>query len=288
MPAAALLALSLLALDVATPTTNPAPTPPAAAPTPPSAPAAAPAPPPAPQAPAAAAPAQKAQVLLLDLESVESEVARDKVSVLQGRIAATLAERNDLDLVTAGDLKAMTALEADKSLVGCDQSSCLAELAAALGARYVVFGRVSKLDENYLVLQLNLFDSTSARAVGRTETDGASLKDLVEKTPAAVQQLFGRFGDGGVALATTTSGPSALAWTGALTAGVGAAAGLGLGVGAYLAEQRLVAVDTPLDDRTSALEQGPLFFWGAVAGGAVAVVGAGVWALAALTAEPTP
>jgi hypothetical protein len=230
-------------------------------------------------------------VLLLDLESVESEVARDKVSVLQGRIAATLAERNDFDLVTSGDLKAMTALEADKSLVGCDQSSCLAELAAALGARYVVFGRVSKLDENYLVLQLNLFDSTSARAVGRTETDGASLKDLVEKTPAAVQQLFARFGDGGVTLVattTTTSGPSALAWTGALATGVGAAAGLGLGVGAFLAEQRLVAADTPLDDRTSALAQGPLFFWGAVAGGAVAVVGAGVWTLAALTAEPTP
>lgn len=52
--------------------------------------------------------------------------------------------------------------------MGCGDSSCLAEIAGAMGAEFVVFGDVGKLGETF-VINLNLFDNNAVRpSVGRS------------------------------------------------------------------------------------------------------------------------
>lgn len=46
--------------------------------------------------------------------------------------------------------------------MGCDQDGCMAQLAGAFGARYVIYGSIAVLGDLYVV-QLTLFDGDQAR-----------------------------------------------------------------------------------------------------------------------------
>lgn len=241
--------------------------------------------PPSPTTSAAAVPAaqpERPQILLLNLEHVPSEVPPDKVAILQGRIASSLSERRALDLVTTADLKAMADLEAEKSLVGCDERSCLAELAAALGARYVVFGRIGKLDDT-LILQLNLFDAHEARAEGRAEVSAASLKEIADRVPGALSTLLVRLGPLGAVEATPTANtsgapPSVLLVSGGALLGVGTLGAVGFGIMAFQYDQVLSSSTADTKRRDEAYKN--LWTgWAAIGSGAAALVGAGLLAV---------
>ena len=125
---------------------------------------------------------------MLDLKAslVDPQVAK----IVTGMIGAELAQYEDYDLITGEDLRQMVALEAEKQSVGCsDDSSCLAELAGAMGARYVVFGEVGKLD-NIIVVNLNLFDSQEAKGAGRVMVRANGLGRVPDKIPSAIGILL--------------------------------------------------------------------------------------------------
>lgn len=132
------------------------------------------------------------RVLTLPLES--SSVPKEALAVLDGRIAKVLAEDEDLEVITQEDLKRMAELEAERAALGCDSDSCLAEIAGALGADLVVYGRVAKLGEK-LILQLNMFDATKAGSTARDELEAADLEELAAGLPRVVAKLVAeRFG----------------------------------------------------------------------------------------------
>ena len=129
------------------------------------------------------------KLLMLDLKAslVDPQVAK----IVTGMISAELAQYEDYDLITGEDLRQMVALEAEKQSVGCsDDSSCLAELAGAMGARYVVFGEVGKLD-NIIVVNLNLFDSQEAKGAGRVMVRANGLGRVPDKNTSAIGILSG-------------------------------------------------------------------------------------------------
>jgi len=117
--------------------------------------------------------------------------ARNTSRTVTGLITAAIADLDRFEVLSSADLRNALSLEEQKQQLGCDEadSSCLAELAGALGAELVVFGQLGKLDETY-VLNLSLFDSTSTRAVARTSLRDPDLSQLSSQVPAAARELM--------------------------------------------------------------------------------------------------
>jgi len=126
-------------------------------------------------------------MLLMDLKAtlVEKEV----VGLVNNMVSTELAQNKDFELITGADMRQMAELEAEKQNMGCaDNSSCLAELAGAMGARYVMFGEMGKLG-SFFLLTLNLFDSAEAKSVARDTLRVKSIDEMVEKLPPMVNAL---------------------------------------------------------------------------------------------------
>ena len=128
------------------------------------------------------------QVVVLGLETTELDPG--KVALVDGLIADAIAGSPRLKVLTRSDIERLAAFEAGKAMVGCDESSsCLAEIAGAMGAAYVVFGRIGTLDDLILV-QVNLFDANKAEAVAREDVRANSLRELDGRVQPAVKTLL--------------------------------------------------------------------------------------------------
>jgi TolB-like protein len=189
----------------------------------------------------ASAPAADARTPLLVLElqaepGIEASVARTVTAL----VSSELSRYRDLNVIADADVKRMLELEGQRQQVGCGDTSCLAELAGALGARLVVFGSIGRLGEK-TVVTLNLFDSQRNESVGRQFVEVADVGALSALLPARTRALLERFyADNGLTLpadeappppsvAASTTSPSMLP---VVAAGAG---GVGVAVGAVLA-----------------------------------------------------
>lgn len=91
-----------------------------------------------------------------------------KASLVQDftdHLAAQLSERG-LTVVTASDVQQVLSLERQRQLLGCadDATSCITELAGALGADGVVTGTIVRLSKRFQV-NVRVIDAHSAKAL---------------------------------------------------------------------------------------------------------------------------
>ncbi len=129
----------------------------------------------------------KVRTLVMDLKS--NGVEQDAVDTISGLIAVILDENDRLEVLSGSDVKQLIALESQKQAMGCaDDSSCLADVAGALGAELVVFGAAGKLGTLYN-LNINLYDSKQGRSVGRVAVQAGSLEQLPGQLRPALQSL---------------------------------------------------------------------------------------------------
>ena len=130
----------------------------------------------------------KPKLLLMDLKATLIEP--EAVGIITNMVSAEMAGYEaHFEIITNADMRQMVALEAEKQSMGCaDDSSCLAELAGAMGARFVMFGEVGKLGKN-IIITLNLFDSQEAKAAGRVILRANSLDEIPDKVPPALDQI---------------------------------------------------------------------------------------------------
>ena len=223
---------------------------------------------------AGSAPAARTQVLVLDLDAID--IDKSKVSILNGRIASLLSARSDVEAITAADIQQMATLNANKAAVGCEESSCLAEIANALGARYVVYGRVGKLDDVFL-LQVNLFDATIGKPISRQESQAAKLQELSAQMPQVIGALLRPLGGAQPnEAAVVEQGPplSPLVWAGAGVGGAGAIAGVALGAWALALNGDLESTKATFDQKKFAYDNGLFVAGGAIGGAVLAAAGA--------------
>ncbi len=104
-------------------------------------------------------------------------------------VTVSVARHKVFDVVSSADLRRVVELEADKATLGCTEAgSCLAELAGAMGARYVVFGQIAPLGSQ-LALTLNLFDSAKGSSSGRVVLLGADVDAMIPHIDAKVDAL---------------------------------------------------------------------------------------------------
>jgi TolB-like protein len=228
--------------------------------------------------------AEPMKVLVLDLraESVPEQTAR----LIRDEIAVDMGRDDRLDVLSSEDLRRVVDLDAEKKTMGCDEGSCLAEVGAALGARYIVHGSIGVLGSSTIV-HLNLFDTESSRSLARETAEAKTQDEILPSVRAALARVRARIlGEPTPVNAATVTedsggGLPVLAIVGGAVAGLGVLGAIGGGVMMGLAWPTFSNGSAPDDggpavaDRQSAQTQGAI---GTVVlgAGAVLAVGGGV------------
>lgn len=123
--------------------------------------------------------------LLLAATTVDANAA----GLVTEIVTSSIAREKKLDVISGADVRRQLEFEATKSMLGCDEeASCLAELANAMGARFIVYGKLGTLDD-VVILTLNVFDSEKAQAAGRVVTKEKSLASLADRAEPAALEL---------------------------------------------------------------------------------------------------
>jgi TolB-like protein len=135
-------------------------------------------------------PAQERQkLLILDVRAVEIE--KEQADTLTAFITARAARFESLDVVSAAELRDLADLQAEKLRAGCDDDAqaCIAELAGALGAQYVLTSRAGKL-EGVFVVTASLFDAKTGTAQGRASVEAWSLAEVPQKLGPQLDEIL--------------------------------------------------------------------------------------------------
>ncbi|MEW5740497.1 MAG: hypothetical protein AB1938_16335 [Myxococcota bacterium] len=143
---------------------------------------------PAPAAPQPQTPprGEKPRLVVLDLSAagdVDPDTARSMTEV----VAAQATRAGVFEVTTQKDVATLLSLERQKQLLGCsdEAASCMAELAGAMGARFVLSGSLTRLGADTWQLTLQMLDTASTRTVGRSTRIAGDLDSLRGTVPWA-------------------------------------------------------------------------------------------------------
>lgn len=197
--------------------------------------------------------------LLLPLLSTNPTVAMPafntvNVTSQEGGLYAELLSARFAELgvrvVSARDIQTLLGLERQRALLGCNETSCIAELAGALGVDDVLVGDLARVDGGWLVTLKWLSSrdgSTRARFDGQVDSSGAVPSLMKRAAEALVAQVKG---------APAPAGAVSRAW--AILPGALALATFGLGLWCELSADarlpRIRSAGSPEEARLNALE----------------------------------
>lgn len=142
----------------------------------------------------AAAPAvaqDRPKILVLDLK-VAGGTGPDIADAFTEAIALEIDKRGYFESLSSADVRTILGVERQRQLAGgCDEgTSCQAELAGALGARFALSGTIAKLDEMYQ-LTLQTIDTQKAQPIARSTRVARSYDIIREQLPWAVAEATG-------------------------------------------------------------------------------------------------
>jgi hypothetical protein len=137
-----------------------------------------------------AAPSQ-VKVALVPLAAGEG-IADKTAASLTEAVASQIRKQPGILLITQSEITSLLSHERQKSLLGCQTDSCLAEIGGALGVARLATGDVAKLGTSFL-LNLKLLDVNASKVLAQATRrhKGGSLDDVLDSLPGAVGELFG-------------------------------------------------------------------------------------------------
>lgn len=211
---------------------------------------------------------------------IQAAPAQGELADLLGNtLALRMTETGLVKVTTPADIAIVLGVARQKQLLGCEETSCIAELAGALGARAIVTGQVAKAGEVFQLSVKVLDAASSATLFSALERhqDAASLLSAVDRLGAAAALDVGRR-------------------YGLLQTRLNLAPVIGLGLGAGLAAAAGVLLAMAGADHAALLAQAPVTFADAVAlqqrgvtrqgvglgllvGGGAVLLGSAVWLL---------
>ncbi len=148
------------------------------------------------------------------------------------RVAQVLGKRPGVTVMTAEGIRAMLEHDATMQMMGCDDQSCMAEIAGGLGVNLVVFGRLSKADKGY-ALSLSAVEAEIAQPLADiTETWGGEELGLLDLAETMVTRLFEQGATGRLEVVNALTGSQILV-DDQLRASVPAGEITGLTIGAH-------------------------------------------------------
>jgi hypothetical protein len=142
--------------------------------------------------PALAAPARP-RVAVIDL--VANGASRELASAAAGVVATELDRLGAFKVITSDAIRDMLAFEKQRQMLGCTDQGCLSEIGGALGADYLVSGKVSRLPAaggapETVTLELTLSAVRTAAREGSAIETGRSEAELLQRVGRAVGRLM--------------------------------------------------------------------------------------------------
>lgn len=188
---------------------------------------------------ALAAGTEKPRLAVLELQA--SGVPPETATALYDSMVQEVSRRGFFDVVSSKDIATLLGLERQKEVLGCNEAaqSCMAELAGAIGSRFVLSGSLSKLGDA-LQLSLQMLDTSKSQPVARSIRIAKDVQSLAAGLPWAVAEATG----------TPLPPPpsTVLPWT---LVGLGAAAAAGGAIVGINALSRDLAMQQELQADTS-------------------------------------
>lgn len=89
---------------------------------------------------------------------------------LDGLLVSALEAQSSYRVMSLRDVNALLGMEKARDLMGCDQVSCMSEIAAALGAPFMIYGDVQEV-AGRLHYSLTLLDMKANRVLRRAAVD---------------------------------------------------------------------------------------------------------------------
>lgn len=131
--------------------------------------------------------ADKPKLAVLDFQA--QGVPAEAAQALTTAATQELSQRGFFDVVTSGDIQTLLGVERQKQLLGCSESaaSCTAELAGAMGSRFVLSGSVAKLGDA-LQLSMQMLDTVKSVTVARSVRLAADARELALQLPWALAE----------------------------------------------------------------------------------------------------
>ncbi|MCC7111772.1 MAG: hypothetical protein IT382_20930 [Deltaproteobacteria bacterium] len=166
---------------------------------------------PSPVAPAPAmATAPPARQRILVLETRADAVHLDAVRAFGDLMATLLELRTDAEVIPSSSIKDRLSVAADKASAGCDDTTCMTEIAGAMDARYVVASRASQVGGRWL-MRVELFDSQDLKVIAQSTAMADSVEGLAAQAELLADDLVARApviarGSGGSRTGTTVVG----------------------------------------------------------------------------------
>ena len=210
---------------------------------------------------------------LLVLEPKVVNIEADDAIVLQRLLVQELARAQGIEVTAVGDLAQLADLGATQLEAGCDADACLAELAGALDADFVVFTEVGRLGDQ-VMLQLGIWDQQAGRIVSRHTVRARSLSALGDEVDDAIAPLLAPLSGRGIGPASRWDSPVFIGGT--ACAAIGATA-LAVGVTGLIASAVIVpdpSYDTDLRRGCQSAE--PVLVGTAALGAVVLAAGVGL------------
>ena len=99
--------------------------------------------------PGAAAAEAEIRIAIMDFASRNAD---DLIVKEAGaRVNAELHKLGVFQVTSKDDIRAMISMEKEKTLLGCEEATCLAEIGGALGVDYMINGTITKVDARYTI-----------------------------------------------------------------------------------------------------------------------------------------
>ncbi len=137
----------------------------------------------------AAAPASP-RVALMPLSGGEG-VTEKTAETVTDAVAAELRRIGGYQLITGREISALLSVERQKALLGCQDTSCMAEVAGALDVDQIIVGSVARLGESWL-LQLQRVDAHKATTLSHSNRRRKGGVDaLLDELPQLAREVMG-------------------------------------------------------------------------------------------------
>lgn len=135
---------------------------------------------------AAAAPEAPTRVAVLEMAAANVDPAT--VQTL-GEFFTARVQELGFSVITTSEVATLLGYERQRQLVGCEESSCIAEIAGALGVDLVATGSVGKVGDTF-VLTLKVLDARKGLVVGRASETADKLDALFDAIRVQVPRVF--------------------------------------------------------------------------------------------------
>ena len=150
-----------------------------------------------------ASPAFASQIVAMDLKP-EGGLGARLAAALTPTLHSELSRVQGVSLITQADIQAMMQLDAAKAKADCDATSCMTDIAGALGAELLLTAQISKVGRAYHA-SLTLIQVDGAKVLRRVT---GKAKGAEEAASEAIQIAVGQLFSG--ELPEAASGPDSL------------------------------------------------------------------------------